>query len=238
MGDMLVALNETPVPTILVVGGILFIFIAVGGQFGAKVASDKVKRGYAAIIGVGLLFGGIALYVAGSTDSLGSVAGTADISPRASTDTAVAPSLAASRTVVTDPSLTPTSVAVQSTSGPVPQEVRWGPVDRREAGICINGCLEFIPWVMIEGEVLQKLLPQVSEVPVGSTVELREHEGRQDWIVQIVGPSGGEIGNVWFGCNPFENWSYDGLVRVGTPDVPVVVWATFQRYSDGSYRRQ
>lgn len=56
-------LRDTPVPVILVGGGVLFLFVAVGGQLGAKVSTDKVKQRYAAITGILLLLAGIGLYV-------------------------------------------------------------------------------------------------------------------------------------------------------------------------------
>jgi hypothetical protein len=182
MGDIILAVKETPVPGILVAGGILFLFVAVGGQFGAKVASDKVKREYAAVIGVGLLFGGIALYAAGSVESFGTPTDTAGVSPDAATATAIPPSVAPSPTSTPEPSLTPTPAPVESISGPEPQEVRWGPVDGREAGICIDGCDEFVPWATLEGELRQKLLPQVSGIPAGSQVRVEDFQGKRDWV--------------------------------------------------------
>jgi|APSaa5957512622_1039677.scaffolds.fasta_scaffold108325_1 hypothetical protein len=67
MKDFLTVLKElqnTPVPLLLVGGGILFLFVAVGGQFGAKINADSETRHKAAgIIGIVLLFVGIGLYV-------------------------------------------------------------------------------------------------------------------------------------------------------------------------------
>jgi serine/threonine protein kinase len=133
---------------------------------------------------------------------------------------------------------TPTGTPLQPTFKPEPQLVRWGPIDGLEPGICINSCDEFIPWAELEEEMEQKLLPQVSNVPVGSTITLEDLQGKQDWIVQIIAPSGNEIGHIWFGSNVANDWAFDGLVRVGTPSAPAVIWGTFQRYSDGSYRKQ
>lgn len=67
MKDLLTILKDlqnTPLPLILVGGGILFLFIAVGGQIGAKISPDsKVKEKAAGIIGVILLLSGICLYI-------------------------------------------------------------------------------------------------------------------------------------------------------------------------------
>jgi hypothetical protein len=34
------------------------------------------------------------------------------------------------------------------------------------------------------------------------------------------------------------SWSYDGLVHVGNPKPPTRVWESFQRFSNGAYRRK
>ena len=70
----------------------------------------------------------------------------------------------------------PTNTPLPPTNTPVPsapeaQQVGWGPAFYgREAGICINNCAEFIPWMTLKEEVQQQLLPQVSRIPRGSTV--------------------------------------------------------------------
>jgi hypothetical protein len=61
MAEIIRALQDTSVPTILIVGGIAFLFIAVGGRLGAKVTTDQVRPGYAAGIGILLLLIGLAL---------------------------------------------------------------------------------------------------------------------------------------------------------------------------------
>ena len=67
MKDIFTILNElqnTPVPILLVGGGILFLFIAVGGQFGARVSTNaKTKYMAAGIIGIILMLMGLGLYV-------------------------------------------------------------------------------------------------------------------------------------------------------------------------------
>jgi hypothetical protein len=135
----------------------------------------------------------------------------------------------------------PTSTNTLTPIVPEAQRVAWGPSLTpvpREAGICVNNCAEFIPWEELKEELEQQLFPQVSRVPPGSTVTLKEYGGKQDWIVQIVDPNWNEVGHVWLGRDPYNNWVDDGLVRVGSPGPPEIVWNTFQRYSDGSYRRR
>jgi hypothetical protein len=124
---------------------------------------------------------------------------------------------------------------------PAPQQVRWGPVDQRPPGILVEDPLgqAFIPWAELEIEIEMKLLPQVRVVPVGSRAEVGDLGDRKNWIVRIVDPEGRELGYIWFGSNPEAKWQWDGLVRLGNPEASVdkAVWQSFQRFSDGSYRR-
>lgn len=62
---MIQSLAQTPLPTILVVAGIIFLFLSVGGRLGAQIATDTIKRNFAGVLGVILLIGGISLYFAG-----------------------------------------------------------------------------------------------------------------------------------------------------------------------------
>jgi hypothetical protein len=64
MDTLIDALTKTPLPTILVVAGILFLFVAVGGQLGARFSSKRLKPLYALLIGLVLLGAGVAMQVA------------------------------------------------------------------------------------------------------------------------------------------------------------------------------
>ena len=135
----------------------------------------------------------------------------------------------------------PERPATSSTGGLEAQLTRWGPVDGKPAGICINSCTAgiFIPWPELKSEIEERLLPQaVRAVPAGSTIVLGEFRGRKDWLVQIVNPDGKIVGCVWFGPDPGKKWAWDGLVRLGDApnDHTAVVWQVYQRYSDSSYR--
>jgi hypothetical protein len=71
MSDLIKTLASTPLPTLLVLAGLFFLFLAIGGQFGAdKITTDKIKKRLAGIIGCGLLLCGLILYLGpGKTDS-------------------------------------------------------------------------------------------------------------------------------------------------------------------------
>jgi hypothetical protein len=121
-----------------------------------------------------------------------------------------------------------------------PQLTRWGPADGRPPGIYAEGPDgQFIPWSALRDEIYQKLLTQLRrDVPVDCTIALGEYKGQRNWIIRILDSKAREIGNIWFGPDPHRGWEYDGFVRVGSPRRPVNVWQTFQRYSDGTYRRR
>jgi hypothetical protein len=57
------ALVKTPLPTILVVAGIVFLFLAVGGQLGARFSSEHLKPLYAFVLGLILLGTGVWMHV-------------------------------------------------------------------------------------------------------------------------------------------------------------------------------
>jgi len=121
-----------------------------------------------------------------------------------------------------------------------PQRVRWSPVDGGPPGISIvSDPGHFVSWARLKKEIEERLLPQIRNVPVSSTVSLHGFRGKTNWVVRITDPSANEVGDVWFGPDPQNKWRYDGLVRVGGTDSRgrLVVWQVFQRYSDGIYRR-
>ena len=62
MEDILFEVARTPLPTILVMAGIAFMFLAIVGNFGAKVVVNPKKQRLAGLLGTVLLFGGVALY--------------------------------------------------------------------------------------------------------------------------------------------------------------------------------
>jgi hypothetical protein len=61
METLIDALGKTPLPTILVVAGIIFLFLAIGGQLGARFSSERLKPLYAFAIGLILLGAGVSM---------------------------------------------------------------------------------------------------------------------------------------------------------------------------------
>ena len=64
MIELIEKLSETPLPTILVIAGLLFLFIGLGGRFTANVVTDKVNVKLAAFVGAVLLLMGIIINIA------------------------------------------------------------------------------------------------------------------------------------------------------------------------------
>jgi hypothetical protein len=60
---ILKALQGTPIPTILVVAGIVFLLLAIAGQLAGRIAVAPERQRWAALIGGGLLAIGLALHI-------------------------------------------------------------------------------------------------------------------------------------------------------------------------------
>ena len=63
MDKLVETLAHTPLPTILVVGGIVFLFLAIGGQLGARFSTERLRPRHALVLGLILLAIGIWLQV-------------------------------------------------------------------------------------------------------------------------------------------------------------------------------
>ncbi len=70
MAEIASTLANTPLPTILVVSGMFFVFIAIGGQFGAHIITEKIRPIVALGSGAFLMIAGIALYTTGEKGPL------------------------------------------------------------------------------------------------------------------------------------------------------------------------
>jgi hypothetical protein len=95
----------------------------------------------------------------------------------------------------------------------------------------------FISWTDLQAELQRQLLPQLFANPSGFKFETRDHHGKSQWLVQVFDDRGDWFCDVWFGNDPDNGWSFDGLVRLGDPVAAPHAWQTYQRYSDGTYRR-
>jgi hypothetical protein len=63
MESVLAALKETPIPTILVVAGIVFLLLSIAGQLAGRITVPPEQRRQATIIGCLLVVVGVALHV-------------------------------------------------------------------------------------------------------------------------------------------------------------------------------
>lgn len=123
----------------------------------------------------------------------------------------------------------------------VPQKVRWGPSDARPAGILTwteaGDPEHFVSWITLQKELDRQLLPQLFADPEGFRFETRDQHDKAHWLVQVIDDRGEWFCDVWFGNDPDDGWGFDGLVRLGDPVEAPHAWQTYQRYSDGTYRR-
>lgn len=63
MSDVIKALSQTSLPSILAFFGVFFIFLAIGGKLGAQIITDRIPKRYAGILGSILLCSSLALFV-------------------------------------------------------------------------------------------------------------------------------------------------------------------------------
>lgn len=122
-----------------------------------------------------------------------------------------------------------------------PQKVIWGPRDGRDAGVRViqeDGVeASFIPWSDLDRELRDRLMPQLFVDPSGFNFVTRDYHGKSNWLVQLINERGEWYCDVWFGVNPDNGWAVDGMVHFGETDDEPHVWQSYQRYSDGTYRR-
>jgi len=129
MENIIAALQGTPVPTLLVLGGIIFLFLAVVGEITGKIKLGPKQQMWSAIIGALLLFSGIVLHV--SLPPPSPPPGGDTVTPDTPTPTPFAPTDTPTRTptntptptatATPTPTLTPTPTTVTPTSTPTPE---------------------------------------------------------------------------------------------------------------------
>jgi len=117
MENIIAALQGTPLPTLLVVGGIVFLFLAVVGEITGKFKLEDKQQKWSAIIGTLLLFSGIVLYVVPPTPPPPTPTPTPSPPPDTPTRTPTnTPTPTATATLTS--TLTPTPTTVTPTSTP------------------------------------------------------------------------------------------------------------------------
>jgi len=62
MLDLINTISSTPIPTILIVFGAVFIFFAIGGKVGANIVSDHISKSLSGAIGLIFIISGIGFY--------------------------------------------------------------------------------------------------------------------------------------------------------------------------------
>ncbi len=120
------------------------------------------------------------------------------------------------------------------------QKIYWGVNQGLEPGAFIERIDEdFIHWTELKKELEDRAITQCPRIiPPGSTVSLNSFHGKENWTVEILNNDNQIIGSVWIGGNPLDNWSQDGMVRIGktVSDTEWTVYQVLARYDDGSYR--
>jgi hypothetical protein len=127
---------------------------------------------------------------------------------------------------------------------PLPEKVEWGPNNGLEPGISIEPPRlipwwpKFVPWSKLKPELTEKVVQRLARVPQRSDLRLKAGvTGKENLLIEIM--ADGCINcRVWIGGDPRRDHAFDGLIRIGRVCGSVSeIWSTFQRYTDGSYRK-
>lgn len=114
-----------------------------------------------------------------------------------------------------------------------PQVVYWAPDFGKKPGIIIFPGNKYIPWEKLKIEIEEQIIRATDSVPKFYSVRYAPDKiNKSDMLVQILDTLGNDIGHIWFGKDPLNDFKWDGLIRIGTPKEPRRVWATFQNISD------
>lgn len=87
MIDLLKSLSGTPLPTILVISGIFFLFLSLAGGVSGKIELPEKRQLYTGISGIILLIVGLAIYLIPSPDQVSGSGRSDNIPNNAQTDT-------------------------------------------------------------------------------------------------------------------------------------------------------
>jgi hypothetical protein len=153
---------------------------------------------------------------------------------------ATPPPSASTTTQTEKPDRTPSPPASTAAVSAIPlrsQSLSWGPDQGKDPGACLDGCATFLPWAEFRSEIEKLVLPMTSHLPPNTSTQLAALAGQKARVIQVTDQTGTVVGNVWVGVNPAADWRFDGLLRVGSAGSPPQVWASFERLSNGSYRR-
>jgi hypothetical protein len=119
------------------------------------------------------------------------------------------------------------------------QKLSWGPDFGKAAGACIDAeCKTFLAWPELRKELEQAVFPLTPNLPKDASARLAPLGGTKDRVIQVTDGNGSVVANVWVGVNPAAEWRFDGVLRVGSAGSPPKVWASFERLSNGTYRRR
>jgi hypothetical protein len=129
----------------------------------------------------------------------------------------------------------PSDVAVRGHDLVISQSLSWGPDKGMSAGVCLDGCANFVGWQQFALELEQKVFP-LTRLAASVRPRLAPLAGKPDRVIEVIDRDGSVVANVWIGVNPAKSWRFDGLVRIGTPAAPPQIWSTLERLSDGTYR--
>ncbi len=124
---------------------------------------------------------------------------------------------------------------------PFPQKVKWVAGDhpglQLQDANGTRGGVTFVPWSDLNPQLRANLLPNLFKFSSTYRFEPQAWGDKKNEVIKILDADAKSVGWLWLGGNPDNGWEWDGLVRIGGDHRAEKVWQTYQRYSDGSYRR-
>ena len=233
MSEIVKAIVAAPLVTLFIISGMIFLLIAAIGNISGKIEPGAKGRVFSGAIGLVFIIVGIAMHLTSDKSSIGppdkqelDEAGKTPLPPAIG---AISP---AEKGLPLNPSAVTFSVSpIRS------QSLSWGPDQGKDAGVCLDGCGNFVPWSEFRSELEKLVLPLTPNLPPNTSTKLASISGQKARGIQLTDQAGNVLANVWVGVNPTADWRFDGLLRIGSANSPPKVWASFERLSNGSYRR-
>jgi hypothetical protein len=179
MEDVLSVLSDTPLPTILVVGGMFFLVLAFASQIGGKIQPKPERQRLSGICGAVLLVAGIALYFIPRDSATGTEATPAGESPAAEAQVAVVETAAPEATVEQAPTAEPAATEPPAVQTPLASATSPPPEPPAGPAYAVSGAFADV-WAR-HGDIEGPLGAAVGPETRGSFAEQRFERGLMHW---------------------------------------------------------
>jgi len=234
MSEIVKAIVAAPLATLFIISGMIFLLIAAIGNISGKIEPGAKGRVFSGAIGLVFIIVGIAMHLTSDKSSIEPPDNKQGLDETGKTP--LQPAIGAISP--TEKGLPPNRSTATLGESPIrSQSLSWGPDQGKDAGVCLDECSNFVPWSEFSSELEKLVLPLTPNLPPNTSTKLASISGQKARGIQLTDQAGNVLANVWVGVNPKADWRFDGLLRIGSANSPPKVWASFERLSNGSYRR-